>query len=542
MSVPVETIHATSDTSSLLNALSKAFTNSTTFIAELLQNARRAGATEIDLVIEEGVFQITDNGVGIADFSKLLSIATSGWDEATKAADGPYGLGFLSAVYSATSITVNSRGKHFSALCADILAVQDIPVIADPQGATGRTIIRLEGLKTDVRDMISQANHYLSGFPIPVTVNGEAAKRPYAEGVTELVDTRYGKATLGAALGEPCSRAYLQGSPITITATRHYGYERPNVIHLDPAQFEGRMPDRAQLCDMKASEARLSTLIREEAIDRLTQLAKGMTPEEFVGRHGDRLVELKAFDLLNSFDCFPAGWVLRSVGIPRLTHDNCDEAFRPCSGVLTRDQMKEGLYELQLESEDLAAEHVLAANGKFVAGRIPADHWLADMAVEVENDYFECRTGDEIATETVEIFGTICTVILTSSIEMVLDRKVAGVPESTLIPCYLDDPYGACKLYVTPDMAGEIETLLYQVTNFVDSDDRYDENAEWEAHKALEGTLIAMKDRDPVALLKTLMQNGLPFATPKMLRGGAFVVRFDDAGGLSIDPHQAQAA
>ena len=43
-------------------------------IIELLQNARRAGATQVEITNEDGTVTVRDNGRGIADFSKLLDL------------------------------------------------------------------------------------------------------------------------------------------------------------------------------------------------------------------------------------------------------------------------------------------------------------------------------------------------------------------------------------------------------------------------------------------------------------------------------------
>jgi hypothetical protein len=70
---------------------------------ELLQNARRAGATGVDVSIEEyasdtGACTVTvqDNGRGIDDFQKLLTLGCSGWAAETQAREDPAGMGFFS--------------------------------------------------------------------------------------------------------------------------------------------------------------------------------------------------------------------------------------------------------------------------------------------------------------------------------------------------------------------------------------------------------------------------------------------------------------
>jgi hypothetical protein len=59
---------------------------------ELLQNARRAAATKVDITIEQPqagvdccVVTIQDNGGGIANFQDLLTLGSSGWTTDTQA-------------------------------------------------------------------------------------------------------------------------------------------------------------------------------------------------------------------------------------------------------------------------------------------------------------------------------------------------------------------------------------------------------------------------------------------------------------------------
>jgi hypothetical protein len=62
-------------------------------IIEILQNARRAGATEVHIINSAGQVTVQDNGRGIADFAALLDLGRSGWDERTESAEDPAGVG-----------------------------------------------------------------------------------------------------------------------------------------------------------------------------------------------------------------------------------------------------------------------------------------------------------------------------------------------------------------------------------------------------------------------------------------------------------------
>ncbi len=62
-------------------------------IIEVLQNARRAGATEVTITNQDGLVTVRDNGSGIDDFSKLLDLGDSDWDDAMEQAEDPAGVG-----------------------------------------------------------------------------------------------------------------------------------------------------------------------------------------------------------------------------------------------------------------------------------------------------------------------------------------------------------------------------------------------------------------------------------------------------------------
>ena len=62
-------------------------------IIEILQNARRAGATEVQITNHKGLITVHDDGRGIEDFAKLLDLGNSGWDQSMEEAEDPAGVG-----------------------------------------------------------------------------------------------------------------------------------------------------------------------------------------------------------------------------------------------------------------------------------------------------------------------------------------------------------------------------------------------------------------------------------------------------------------
>jgi len=105
----METIQAKVSTR-LLSKASRLFTGTLDGrIIEILQNARRAGATEVNIKNKDGRVTVLDNGRGIEDFSKLLELGDSDWDEAMEKAEDPAGVGVF--CLAPRKVTICSNGR-----------------------------------------------------------------------------------------------------------------------------------------------------------------------------------------------------------------------------------------------------------------------------------------------------------------------------------------------------------------------------------------------------------------------------------------------
>jgi len=78
-------------------------------VIEILQNARRAGATEVRITNKDGFVTVEDNGSGIEDFQKLLDLGGSGWDEKLEAGEDPAGVGLFSLAPRKVTIISGSK-------------------------------------------------------------------------------------------------------------------------------------------------------------------------------------------------------------------------------------------------------------------------------------------------------------------------------------------------------------------------------------------------------------------------------------------------
>lgn len=113
----------------LLETVSRMFSGDVSGrITELLQNARRAGATEVHIkntLLRPGVYMVTveDNGVGVKDFSALLDAGRTEWNSEVQNCEDPAGMGVFCLSPRTTMI---SSGKE--TVCVEGDGWMGIPV------------------------------------------------------------------------------------------------------------------------------------------------------------------------------------------------------------------------------------------------------------------------------------------------------------------------------------------------------------------------------------------------------------------------------
>ena len=95
----------------LLTKANRLFTGALTGrIIEILQNARRAGATKIEITNHKGVVTVRDNGRGIEDFARLLDLGGSGWESHLEPSEDPAGVGLF--CLAPRRLLIRSNGKQ----------------------------------------------------------------------------------------------------------------------------------------------------------------------------------------------------------------------------------------------------------------------------------------------------------------------------------------------------------------------------------------------------------------------------------------------
>ena len=291
------TVRLEVDESKLVNNLRHAFTRRSNVLSELMQNARRAGATEIRFSISNGSITIDDNGSGIDDFSELLTVASSGWDAETIQKENPFGLGFLAALYSCQSINIQSNGTLLEADTTSVLN-QDLISLSHSLVRVG-TSITLFGLDYNFDELEGDIRNLSKGFPISVFIHDEELPRPHAKEALNGVDTNIGFIHLtGIHDGDhkPVSKTlvYLQGLPIQYNGraiNRKYfltpfskavNDSRHNIVHLDSEKYLARVPDRDVLIEPDTMEEELSFIVSDKFWKHINQEKKDLSDHSFI--------------------------------------------------------------------------------------------------------------------------------------------------------------------------------------------------------------------------------------------------------------------
>ncbi|MBK6616244.1 ATP-binding protein [Ottowia sp.] len=311
------------DLDALKHSMRFAFASDVTVVQELIQNARRAGATKVWVSTGtsdsgEGVMTVADNGSGIDDFQVLLHVATSGWNEDTKKTEGPYGMGFLSAVYGAKHVEVVSRGKVLRMEQELVLANGQFEV-EDFDGSladSAVTAVTMRGV--NVAKIASSIESMVQGYPIDVVLNGRVLKRP------DALDGSYRKVGVGhikrsnTQYAKGGARVYLQGFRVNRDASRYDGGST-DVVHLDSTMFHGKFPDRDVVINQADMLALVDADVRAMYVKSLLEAKKRLEPAAFMEAYQALADSLGMLEVFNDLDVVPKCFLQEVVSMPHDT-------------------------------------------------------------------------------------------------------------------------------------------------------------------------------------------------------------------------------
>lgn len=379
----------------LVNNLRFAFTNKDTVISELMQNARRAGSDHVSFDYDEDkkVLVVEDQGCGLDDPQTILTIAESGWDENTQNLESPFGLGFMSALFSAEHVKIESNSMSIEFHTESVLNFNKISVL--PSDKKIGTRITLTGIDFHVASAVTRFSH---GYPIKVFFNTVEQERDHAlDGPLDYISTPIGDMRI-TDLKEPVQKhqklgtrdiiVYLQGIRVYKSSCAHS--KHANIVHLDATQFKGRLPDRDKLVDEDEVIDKVKVVIDQYWQTRLQNDIQKLEGKAIAEKYFATMKYWNQMVLLNAVDYLPTEVVSVYNEYP-IELNEWEDGNEHYDKVIAKQDILNGQTIILNLEEDLCAEepfqvsmYAYALNALFLSTHdLDKKHWLYDSLVDV---------------------------------------------------------------------------------------------------------------------------------------------------------------
>jgi hypothetical protein len=504
------------------------FTNSVNVLSEMMQNARRAGATMVQFSYsEDGTLVVIDNGKGIDDFQKLLTLSESGWDAELVVREHAFGQGFFSALHSGKHVTVESRGRKIAFETEDVLNFASIA--KEPSDFIGGTRITLQGMTLPKKNLVEALARFAKGFPIDVTLDGKQIVRKHALPALSTIETAIGHIHLlgyhdGKSKLVAGIEVYLQGLPIYNSG---FSWEDRNIVHLDATQFDARMPDRSQLIDEKEAVQRIRAAVRTEQEKFLAAHKAEIGGEAFAEQYWNILPHLGLSEMLLDIPYLPTS-ALKYAPEPLL---NLDCHYRSVvEACISRESVESGAHVLCLGSptEETIPVHMLAYKKRWmVVSNLPAGHWADQHQVDLEENAEKVvvtLNGDEGTVESFQGMYIDAKVRFCDSVTLSLDHHAVT----------LDDEAVFCAFgeVAVPAKASGSNTVM-QASCYVGENDQFEEDDRDTDDKHFQALVTLHRTKDLGTVVKMLLSQGGVHRFDA-LRGHSFNVIINDTGNLTV--------
>ena len=531
------------NTEKLVQSLKFSFSNRSTVLGELMQNARRAGASVVKFNFDAASQTLTvlDDGGGIEDITALLTVAESGWDEGLMRDEHPFGLGFISALYACEHLTLVSRCGRFSALTADILSFKDLAVDTSVDWQ-GQTTLTLAGFALEAHVIENKLKALAEGFGIPVLFNGVALERHAAFDVStgsspsglDFVETEVGWVCLRGdrddstiPLASDYFKVYLQGLPVYTSSCGAYR-DNLHIIHLDSARFFARLPDRDKLIDETEVVSLLREVLKQLARQRLTALKAKMAPEAFVETF-DALSNWECKDLLNDVDFLSTRAVERITGYPNCASELFGDFMAYPALPVPRSAIAAGQVEVVTIDDDLkedGAQRYLFAwlrDSLIYRNNLDAGHWLHPMLRHLNQETVTVDLVNESHSAGFKGNWVWLHITFCEAYRITIGNDVVLVTDHAY---YKGDEAGETVIVPSGDRSADV---IAQVSTFQSEHDDFQKSTHTEECQAFHNFVVANTTDDPALALQQLLPD---FAGCPSLFSKAFAIRLDDHGKL----------
>lgn len=550
----------------LLKNTGQLFSSTSTVISELMQNARRAKATEVCFYTEPESedLVVIDNGEGVKNFRKLLHVAESGWDEATKKEEKPFGMGFLSCLFAADSVIVESKGE--SAVIESQKAINREAIMVESTGsATPGTKITLKNFKSPegIEKLLGKHLSILAaGFPIKVYWNELEIKSQFNVNVLDNLQEVDGVlVSLGSGIftdldPEHSSRhavfAYLQGLPIY--CSNEFGRKIPNaydvVLHLVGDEFVPRMPDRNKLIDEDLQEKKFEKIINSVVHKELLKLKDTISSEEML-KYWSLAKTYRCSHIFNDVPMLPA----HVLSIPFATpihyqyFHGSEKNWEMCTRNITQAEVESGevklvSYEVFDCEQHTGAPWVLgnALGWLNLSESLHHDHWalkhisLFNHHHEEDADFRELNVmiepvGAIIAAEEMKsgwVHQVSKIIVCDHYIAKTSDGKYSAEVSDYATSGYVNDEF----CLVVPKGDVNPGYIIEQIADFLVDDDFYESDRDLEQSR-LNTVVAALRGGAPEDTLRQVVLDGC-ISNYSNLRGKTFVIAVAENGEVQF--------
>lgn len=521
--------------------LRELFSTSKVVLAELMQNARRAGATKVFFNFVEGNLIVTDDGCGIDDFQKLIVVAESGWSDEIMASEQPFGIGFSSVSFSADSIIVESKGKRITFSSEDLIAKR--PIAINQSAFIGGTRITLMGFKVSEQDAIKSLRLFAMGFPIEVIAGGEALERPHAIDALKGAHTDVGFIHVPGIHGEAeaySRRAWLycQGLPVkagSLTSDYDRGPSTP-VIHINHQRYKPRVPDRDVLVDANRADDALTGAIQALWRMHLIEEKSRLAPEVFAERYWHIAKTLGCREIFNDVPVLPPKALSYQADYP-VIYDGNESKIAPYKKHLTRDQVETGQVRLcYVPDEDLNHDsfaRILFAQAKefvYVEEALSEGHWALPHIVDLDEGELQI-SGETLAEGHFNGHWTGGAVKLMKEMVVTLNGESATLSDPVAVA---EGPEDWSVTFLVPQGVDSAAYVLRQASTYRDENEDFQELAHDQDYDDFNNLVAILAGEKPEATLtKCLREAGVK--TKSNLRGKRFSVAFDAEGNYTVE-------
>ena len=509
----------------LLKNLRYAFSNRYTIVTELMQNARRAGASYV--VVENDAaaqtLKVRDNGGGIDDFQKLFTFGESGWDDTTVANETAFGLGFTKSLYAAKTCTVLSKGRAISFDTADALA--QAPIIVKTVATSNETAVILGGV--ELPELDRRMANLVCGFPIPVIYNGVEQPRPYAADHLTMIEAPIGQAYLRGygddQKASASSVVFLQG--FIVAGDVRY-IESENIVHLDSTQFFGCLPDRDVLIDANEQRVRIHKALQQLWRAHLVQEKAALSAASFVERHFETAKTWGLLDLLDDVPALPGSLFSAISDYPyREGYGDADYLTR-LDYVVTREDIQNGkpnLVDLAGPDDETVVHWMFARARGWVVFDDPGlskHHWIHPFVRAIEEEPCEVVIEGEGGRGELDGQWIWSPVVLCD--EYVIRWNDEEVRIST------DAMYWPEQQLIVVPQGESSGCAARQVSDFIDGNDQWQESEQAHDENALADLIRLLRATDPLGALTSLLAD-LNLERYPTLRGKTFKLKVGQA-------------